>query len=86
MDVYEEEDEYFFEDRSNEIISDDELSRLLTFPNVLITSHQAFFTSEALKAIAETTLNNLQIGKRKNRPKKYIDKQNKIKNRIGCQN
>ena len=59
LDVYEEEDEYFFEDRSNEIISDDELSRLLTFPNVLITSHQAFFTSEALKAIAETTLNNL---------------------------
>lgn len=60
LDVYEEEDEYFFEDRSNEIISDDELSRLLTFPNVLVTSHQAFFTTEAMKAIAETTLNNLK--------------------------
>lgn len=58
LDVYEEEDDYFFEDRSNEIISDDELSRLLTFPNVLITSHQAFFTTEATKAIAETTINN----------------------------
>ncbi len=58
LDVYEEEDEYFFEDRSNEIISNDELSRLLTFPNVLITSHQAFFTSEATKSIAETTLDN----------------------------
>jgi len=60
LDVYEEEDEYFFEDRSNEIISNDELSRLLTFPNVLITSHQAFFTTEATRAIAETTLNNLK--------------------------
>lgn len=60
LDVYEEEDDYFFEDRSNEIISDDELSRLLTFPNVLITSHQAFFTTEAMKAIAETTLNNFE--------------------------
>ncbi|MDD5946004.1 MAG: 2-hydroxyacid dehydrogenase [Clostridia bacterium] len=58
LDVYEEEDEYFFEDRSNDIISDDELSRLLTFPNVLVTSHQAFFTKEATKSIAETTLNN----------------------------
>ncbi len=58
LDVYEEEDEYFFEDRSNEIISNDELSRLLTFPNVLVTSHQAFFTYEATKAIAETTLDN----------------------------
>lgn len=60
LDVYEEEDEYFFEDRSNEIISDDELSRLLTFPNVLITSHQAFFTTEAMRAIAETTFNNFE--------------------------
>ena len=58
LDVYEEEDDYFFEDRSNEIINSDELSRLLTFPNVLITSHQAFFTTEAMKAIAETTLEN----------------------------
>ncbi|GFI61538.1 D-lactate dehydrogenase [Clostridiales bacterium] len=60
LDVYEEEDEYFFEDRSNEIISDDELSRLITFPNVLVTSHQAFFTTEAMRAIAETTINNFE--------------------------
>lgn len=60
LDVYEEEDQYFFEDKSNEIISDDELSRLLTFPNVLVTSHQAFFTKEATHAIAETTLNNFE--------------------------
>ena len=60
LDVYEEEDEYFFEDKSNEIISNDELSRLLTFPNVLVTSHQAFFTAEAMRAIAEITLNNFK--------------------------
>ena len=73
LDVYEEEDEYFFEDRSNEIISDDELSRLLTFPNVLVTSHQAFFTSEALRAIAETTLNNLEdAAKGKTDPKNTL--------------
>ena len=60
LDVYEEEDEYFFEDRSGEIINDDELIKLMSLPNVLITSHQAFFTTEAMKAIAETTLKNLQ--------------------------
>ena len=58
LDVYEEEMNYFFEDFSTEIISDDILSRLLTFPNVLITSHQAFLTHEALSNIAETTINN----------------------------
>lgn len=58
LDVYEEEDEYFFEDHSSTIIKDDVLARLLTLPNVLVTSHQAFLTKEALEAIAETTLGN----------------------------
>jgi D-lactate dehydrogenase len=55
LDVYEEESEYFFEDRSDDVIADDLLARLLTFPNVLVTSHQAFLTVDALEAIAETT-------------------------------
>lgn len=59
LDVYEQEEALFFEDHSNEIIQDDVLERLLTFPNVLITAHQGFFTREALAAIAETTLLNL---------------------------
>lgn len=60
LDVYEEEAHYFFEDFSNETISDDVLARLMTFPNVLITSHQGFFTKEALHNIAETTLQNIK--------------------------
>ncbi|MFQ3621850.1 MAG: 2-hydroxyacid dehydrogenase [Spirochaetales bacterium] len=60
LDVYEEEEEYFFEDFSSTIITDDILARLLTFPNVLITGHQAFLTQEALSAIAITTLKNVQ--------------------------
>lgn len=60
LDVYEEESEYFFEDRSNKILDDDILARLLSFNNVIVTSHQAFFTEEALQNIAETTLQNLQ--------------------------
>ena len=59
LDVYEEEAELFFEDRSAEILGDDVFARLLTFPNVLITAHQAFLTREALDAIAATTLDNL---------------------------
>jgi D-lactate dehydrogenase len=59
LDVYEEEGPLFFEDRSHEIIADDVFARLLTFPNVLLTAHQGFFTSGALAAIAETTLANL---------------------------
>jgi len=59
LDVYEEENEYFFEDFSNQIISDDMLARLLILPNTLITSHQGFFTTEALRNIAETTLSNI---------------------------
>jgi D-lactate dehydrogenase len=59
LDVYEEEEGIFFEDLSGEILHDDELARLLTFPNVLITSHQAFLTSEALAEIAHTTVTNI---------------------------
>ncbi len=59
LDVYEEEGDLFFEDLSNRVITDDVFSRLLTFPNVLITAHQAFFTSQALERIATTTLNNV---------------------------
>lgn len=62
LDVYEEEEGVFFEDLSNEILDDDVLSRLLTFPNVLITSHQAFLTHEALSEIARITLENLTRG------------------------
>jgi len=56
IDVYEEEAEYFYEDHSEKIVDDDNLSRLISFPNVLITAHQAFFTREALTTIAQTTL------------------------------
>ena len=59
LDVYEEEEQIFFEDRSGLIISDDVFSRLLTFPNVIITGHQAFFTREALDGIAATTIKNI---------------------------
>jgi len=59
LDVYEEEAELFFEDRSSEVIRDDTFSRLLTFPNVLVTAHQGFLTHEALNAIAEITIANL---------------------------
>lgn len=59
LDVYEEEEGIFFEDHSEEVLQDDILSRLLTFPNVLITSHQAFLTEEALKEISRVTIENL---------------------------
>lgn len=59
LDVYEEEGDLFFEDLSDQILQDDLFARLLTFPNVLITAHQAFFTKTALDNIAETTLQNL---------------------------
>ncbi|MGA9276243.1 2-hydroxyacid dehydrogenase [Ilumatobacter sp.] len=59
LDVYEEEGDLFFEDRSAEIIDDDVFALLLTMPNVLITAHQAFLTTEALAAIAETTIDNV---------------------------
>src|SRR5581483_6244901 len=59
LDVYEEETEMFFEDLSNFIIRDDVFTRLLTFPNVIITGHQAFFTRNALEKISATTLQNI---------------------------
>jgi D-lactate dehydrogenase len=59
LDVYEEEADLFFEDLSDTVIQDDVFSRLLTFPNVVVTAHQAFFTEEALRAIAETTLDSV---------------------------
>ncbi|MBI5773054.1 MAG: 2-hydroxyacid dehydrogenase [Verrucomicrobia bacterium] len=59
LDVYEEEEGLFFEDHSGEVLQDDELSRLLTFPNVLITAHQAFLTREALTEIARVTVENV---------------------------
>jgi D-lactate dehydrogenase len=59
LDVYEEEEGIFFEDLSGQVLQDDELARLLTFPNVLVTSHQAFLTREALADIARTTVANL---------------------------
>lgn len=58
MDVYEEEEDLFFQDLSSMVIRDDVFSRLLTFPNVLVTGHQAFLTDRALDAIAETTMGN----------------------------
>ena len=59
LDVYEEEADVFFEDRSGHILNDDVLSRLISMPNVIVTSHQAFLTEEALNNIAETTVNNI---------------------------
>ena len=59
LDVYEEEADVFFEDRSGHILNDDLLSRLISMPNVIVTSHQAFLTEEALNNIAETTVSNI---------------------------
>ena len=59
LDVYEQEENLFFKDLSDQIISDDLFERLLTFPNVLITGHQGFFTDQALTNIADTTLKNI---------------------------
>ncbi|MFQ3198424.1 MAG: D-lactate dehydrogenase [Paraglaciecola sp.] len=59
LDVYEEEEALFFEDFSSSVIKDDQLARLLTFPNVIVTSHQAFFTCEAMEQIAQVTLSNI---------------------------
>ncbi len=70
LDVYEEESDIFFEDRSGDIMDDDTLARLISMPNVLVTSHQAFLTEEALNKIAETTIKNItdcfQKGKSEN--------------------
>src|SRR5690606_3906205 len=60
LDVYEDEAELFYEDRSNRLLADSVFSRLLTLPNVVITGHQAFFTAEALTTIARTTLESVR--------------------------
>lgn len=60
LDVYEEESELFFDDRSGHILHDDTLARLLSMPNVIVTSHQAFLTVEALDEIAKTTMDNIR--------------------------
>ena len=59
LDVYEEESDLFFEDNSGHILDDDILARLISMPNVIVSSHQAFLTEEALENIAETTIKNL---------------------------
>ena len=66
LDVYEEEEEYVFEDLSEHVLQEDIVARLLSFPHVIISSHQGFFTKEALEAISETTLENA---------KAYLEKQ-----------
>ena len=71
IDVYEQEEHLFFHDRSGDIIEDDAIQRLMSFPNVLVTAHQAFFTKEAMDEIAETTffqLHQLQQGITKDLP------------------
>lgn len=68
LDVYEEEADLFFRDLSDEVLHDDVFARLLTFPNVLITGHQAFFTEDALTAIASTTVANLDAFEDLGRP------------------
>lgn len=77
LDVYEEEADYFFEDYSNMVIEDDILGRLLSFNNVLVTSHQAFFTKEAVEEITRVTMENIkrfQEGKPLENEVKYIEK------------
>jgi D-lactate dehydrogenase len=64
LDVYEQEGDLFFQDLSDQVIQDDVFQRLLTFPNVLITGHQGFFTAEALSSIAQTTLQNISVFER----------------------
>ncbi|HEY8338685.1 MAG TPA: hypothetical protein VIK95_02385, partial [Egibacteraceae bacterium] len=71
--VYEEEEELFFEDKSDRVITDDVFTRLLTFPNVLVTGHQAFFTQEALEHIAETTVANISAFERGERSGNELD-------------
>ncbi len=68
LDVYEEEADLFFEDLSDKVIQDDVFSRMLTFPNVIITGHQAFFTRRAMEAIARETLQNITAFERGQRP------------------
>lgn len=68
MDVYEAEGALFFDDKSDDVIRDDVFERLLTFPNVLVTGHQAFFTEDAMTAIAETTIANVDAFAKAGKP------------------
>lgn len=68
LDVYEEEADLFFRDLSGSVLQDDVFARLLTFPNVVVTGHQGFFTEEAMQAIAETTIGNLSAFESTGRP------------------
>lgn len=72
LDVYEEEEGIFFRDLSDQVLQDDMLARLLTFPNVLITAHQAFLTREALDSIANTTLDNVRAFESENRAQNEV--------------
>lgn len=72
LDVYEEEAGLFFEDLSSQVMRDDVFARLLTFPNVLITGHQGFFTTEALTAIADMTMNNIGAFEQTGRPRHEV--------------
>ncbi|MDR3182695.1 MAG: 2-hydroxyacid dehydrogenase [Planctomycetaceae bacterium] len=76
IDVYEEESEVFFEDFSSRVIQDDTLARILTFPNAVITGHQAFFTKEAMSAIARQTLDNISAFEEGRIPSGIIDWEN----------
>lgn len=73
LDVYEEEADLFFENLSNQVIQDDVFTRLLTFPNVIITGHQAFFTQQAMQNIAETTLANITAFESKSGPLNAVE-------------
>jgi D-lactate dehydrogenase len=72
LDVYEEEGDLFFQDLSEQLIQDDVFARLLTFPNVLITGHQAFFTHEAMISIAEVTIANITSFERSSVPENNL--------------
>lgn len=74
LDVYEEESDFFFEDFSGHIVDDDTLARLISMPNVIVTSHQAFLTKEALKNIAETTVLNINEVLSGNKCENVLDK------------
>ncbi len=76
LDVYEEEADIFFEDRSGHILNDELLSLLISMPNVIVTSHQAFLTEEALNNIAETTVGNIRA---------YFDNEGTCQNEVVCQ-
>jgi D-lactate dehydrogenase len=84
LDVYEEEDSLFFEDQSNRLLLDDVFARLLTFPNVLITGHQGFFTREAMEAIAATTIENISAFERSGTAKHEVAAHQEVVDAADC--